>query len=264
MSINVPKLNYANIKDQIVNIIRSYILRGLLKPGEKLDLDELASQFGCSKTPVREAMQVLEHQGLVEIMPRKGTIVRMLDRQQRQENYELNEILYGEAAYLTCLRYQDPEEIRRLKETEDRLYDLACSGQEIPGALSRASVEYYQFLENNCGNSALVDAIHRYSINEIMSVFLDEEAVSESGVAKDITAMSADSQVSYHRLAKLGSDGVQNPFKLERRDRTYQYHVDTYDALLARDAEKAREIVIAYMKYKNEYFEKYAIGQTEN
>ena len=56
------------------------ILEGELKPGERLRAEALAQRFGTSRTPIREALLQLEAQGLVEVEPNRGAVVRAFDR----------------------------------------------------------------------------------------------------------------------------------------------------------------------------------------
>src|SRR3954467_7618541 len=56
------------------------ILEGVLKPGERLRAEALAQRYGTSRTPVREALLQLEAQGLVEVEPNRGAVVRAFER----------------------------------------------------------------------------------------------------------------------------------------------------------------------------------------
>ena len=62
-------------------------------PGERLDLDELAQSYGTSITPVRDALQILSHEGLVTIKPRSGYFVTHFTLKQLRDMLELREIL---------------------------------------------------------------------------------------------------------------------------------------------------------------------------
>ena len=72
------KLNmnaYLPLRDVVFNTLREAILRGDLKPGERLMELQLAAQLGVSRTPIREAIRMLEQEGLAVTMPRKGAEV---------------------------------------------------------------------------------------------------------------------------------------------------------------------------------------------
>lgn len=80
-------------KKDIYNILRGSILNGKLKPGERLAIDELKSQFGTSVTPVRDALQMLNQEMLITIKPRSGYFVTRITLKELRDMLELREIL---------------------------------------------------------------------------------------------------------------------------------------------------------------------------
>ena len=62
---------YLPLRDVVFNTLRQAILRGELKPGERLMEIQLANKLGVSRTPIREAIRKLELEGLVLMIPRK-------------------------------------------------------------------------------------------------------------------------------------------------------------------------------------------------
>jgi len=70
--------------------IRQAILSGQYKPGERLQLAKLSHQLGLSPMPLREALRKLEGEGLIEIPPNRGAIVRRLDRHFVEDLFEVN------------------------------------------------------------------------------------------------------------------------------------------------------------------------------
>ena len=85
------------------------ITQGSLKPGGRILEAELASRFGISRTPVREALRRLESEGLVCTAPRRGMIVAQLDLQAIVELYQMREVLEGTAARLAAEQCSDAE-----------------------------------------------------------------------------------------------------------------------------------------------------------
>src|SRR5262245_66028170 len=87
--------------DAVYNALRQAIISSLLKPGERLNVYELANKLGVSLTPVRSAIQQLATEGLVEIRPRSGTFVATLTPQDVDETFKIRcalECLAGEEA----------------------------------------------------------------------------------------------------------------------------------------------------------------------
>ena len=69
------------LEDEIIDALREAIVTGTLSPGERLIEADLADEFGVSRAPLREAMRELTAQGLLVNIPRKGTFVVKLSRQ---------------------------------------------------------------------------------------------------------------------------------------------------------------------------------------
>ncbi|MER5173649.1 GntR family transcriptional regulator [Thioclava sp. GXIMD2076] len=70
--------------------LRNAILSGKFRPGERLKLAALTKMFDCSVMPLREALRLLEGQGLIEFSPNKGAVVRRIDHKYVSDLYDLN------------------------------------------------------------------------------------------------------------------------------------------------------------------------------
>jgi DNA-binding GntR family transcriptional regulator len=75
MARRLSRIPAQSLRDRVLEAIRDALIRGEFKPGEKVPEQELAEQLGVSRTPVREALQVLEYQGLVQTRPKNGTYI---------------------------------------------------------------------------------------------------------------------------------------------------------------------------------------------
>ena len=78
--------------------LRDRILTGRLRAGTRLDLDEVATEFGTSRTPVREALLELSYEGLVAVTPRSGITVLGISPQDAVDNFAVLAALSGKAA----------------------------------------------------------------------------------------------------------------------------------------------------------------------
>ena len=96
------RLEGVGLKQQIQVRLKQAILDGSLSPGEQLVEGEIASQFGVSRSPVREAIQDLERQGYVVKKPRRGTFVTEVTPQSVIEIYTLRVLLEGYAAAIAA------------------------------------------------------------------------------------------------------------------------------------------------------------------
>lgn len=79
-------------------LIREAIAQGRLEPGVRLKEENLAAELGISRTPIREALLLLQSEGLVEAVPNRGAFVRSYDADDLRDMYELRALLEGHAA----------------------------------------------------------------------------------------------------------------------------------------------------------------------
>ena len=100
-------------------VIREAIIDGRLPPGQRLKEEELARELGISRTPVREALLMLESEGLVESIPRRGATVRSYAVSDLDDVYQLRALLEGYAARRAAGRIS-PDDIARLEKSCDR------------------------------------------------------------------------------------------------------------------------------------------------
>ena len=105
-------------------LIREAILDGRLDPGSRLKEEELARELGISRTPVREALLMLQAEGLIETVPNRGAVVRTHDAEDLIDLYQLRALLEGYAARQAAARVTD-EEIGLLRESCDRFDKIA-------------------------------------------------------------------------------------------------------------------------------------------
>ena len=92
-------LIYLSLADQIFEALKEQITSMQLKPGTRLMVGELAEAFGASHTPVKEALRRLTGEGLLEIIPHRGTFVSQLSRKEIRELLEVRLALELYAAY---------------------------------------------------------------------------------------------------------------------------------------------------------------------
>jgi DNA-binding GntR family transcriptional regulator len=106
------------LRDVVCDAIRSEIVAGSYAPGERLIEDRLAESLGVSRNPVREALRVLEAEGFVRMLPRRGAVVAELSIDEVVDLFEVRMVLEGLAARLAARKATDEEilEIRALLE----------------------------------------------------------------------------------------------------------------------------------------------------
>jgi DNA-binding GntR family transcriptional regulator len=92
------------LRDKVVAELRQRIIDGSYAPGDRLTEDRLAEAFGVSRNPVREAIRVLESEGLVVAQPRRSAVVATLSRQDVQDLFDVRLALEPLAARLAAQR----------------------------------------------------------------------------------------------------------------------------------------------------------------
>lgn len=88
------------LSDDVAKIIRKMILNGELKAGGWINQAHLAEKFNISRGPIREALKLLQNEGLIKHETNKGTFVATLSDQDAFEIYTLRALIEGEAAQL--------------------------------------------------------------------------------------------------------------------------------------------------------------------
>lgn len=141
--------------DAVYGVLRQAILTSMMKPGERLNVEELAQKLGVSLTPVRQAIQQLANEGLIDIKPRSGTFVASLSVRDVEETFDIRcalECLAAEKAVENVSR----DEIRRLKELLKSLKKIIRNDEDRK-AHERDNVEFHQILIRASGNQRLTE-----------------------------------------------------------------------------------------------------------
>jgi DNA-binding GntR family transcriptional regulator len=115
-----------NTSVTVTELVRQAIVDGRLSPGERLKEEELARELGISRTPVREALLILQAEGLVDAAPNRGATVRAHNAEDLDDLYELRALLEGHATRRATLRLT-MEGLADLEASCDR-FDLLVDG----------------------------------------------------------------------------------------------------------------------------------------
>jgi GntR family transcriptional regulator, vanillate catabolism transcriptional regulator len=102
MSGRFTEVSGVSLAEQARESIRTAILDGTLEPEERITIEQLATELGISRTPIREALKALEGEGLVQLMPHRGAIVARFARDELDHRYSIRAMLEGYAAELAC------------------------------------------------------------------------------------------------------------------------------------------------------------------
>lgn len=195
-------------------VIEEQIATGVRRPGTRLDEQELAAEFGVSRTPIREALIQLSAVGLVEMRPRRGATVAEVGPARLCEMFEVMAELEAMCGRLAARRINDDEQ-RQLQEAH-RACEAARDAQDPD--------EYYR----------LNEIFHRSIYAASHNAFLAEEAIALHRRLRP-----------YRRLQLR----VRN-----RMQTSYSEHQGIVDAILAGDGELAAERLRSHVTVQGERF----------
>lgn len=156
MSEPMSRVQTAERVRAVAEAIEEEIVLGWLMPRERLVEEELAERLAVKRHVVREALAELERVGLVERVPNKGAVVRLLDPADVRQIYSVREVLETLAAEQIPLPAA-PELIAALGAIQAR-HATAVAGDD-PRAAFRANMAFHQTLFAACGNAHLVELI---------------------------------------------------------------------------------------------------------
>ena len=157
------KLNvndYLPLRDVVFQTLRSAILTGTLKPGERLMEIHLANQLGVSRTPVREAIRKLELEGLVIMIPRRGAEVANITAESLKDVLEVRRALDVLCAELASERISDSE-LAALKIACDE-FETATKSGDIT-LIAAKDVAFHDIILKATGNSKLIVLVNNLS-----------------------------------------------------------------------------------------------------
>lgn len=149
---------HQTLREKILETIRDAILKGTMKPGERVSEPELAERFGISRTPIREAFRQLESEGYLEVIPRKGAVVASLSERDIEEFYAIKIILEGFAARMAAEKLT-AKEIERLEVINERLQQIAKEGDVK--TFFRVHNEFHEVFIKAAGNEKLSEMINQ-------------------------------------------------------------------------------------------------------
>jgi len=120
---------HQNLDQKVYQMLRTMILDRKLSPGAKILQDKLAQDLGVSRTPLVNALKMLEHEKLIVAMPRRGFYVRLFSREEMIHILELREVLEGLAARRAAVQASD-EQIKHLRKLFEKMKAAAAAGEQ--------------------------------------------------------------------------------------------------------------------------------------
>ena len=165
---------YLPLRDVVFQTLREAILRGELKPGERLMELQLAAQLGVSRTPIREAIRMLEQEGLAVTMPRKGAEVAKMTLKGMEDVLEIREALDILACQLACDRITD--ELLVALQEKKKAFEASLETKDVK-IIADADISFHDVIYEATGNPKLIallsnlrEQIYRYRVEYLKAV----------------------------------------------------------------------------------------------
>ncbi len=141
-----PRIQRRTLHEEVLERLRDMIIEGRLEPGQRINEGAVGAQLGVSRTPLREAIKTLASEGLVEMQPAKGAVVRRFSVRDLREILEVIESLEQLGGRMACAQATD-EQIEALLALHARMMELYAQ---------RNRLEYFKL--NQAIHSAIVAA----------------------------------------------------------------------------------------------------------
>lgn len=154
-------INSTRISDQVYQYLRNEILAGRLPPGQRIGPDEFAERLKTSKMPIKEAIERLVGEGLLEVQSRRGTFVSRLDPVELAETLEVRcalEVLAGKRAVKRITKAQI-EQLRALVAEMEK----STAKTEVGKHLAQ-NTEFHELILKIAGNRRLLEIYRRVRV----------------------------------------------------------------------------------------------------
>ena len=137
---------------QVADRLRDQIYQHELRPGDAIDEMALCERFGISRTPLREALKVLNSEGLIELIPRKGSFVRSMEIEELNELFPVMAVLEGLCAR-EAVENCSQRDLEQLETMHDKLEKFAAQGNI--DAYYEQNFVFHQAIQDISGNKWL-------------------------------------------------------------------------------------------------------------
>lgn len=186
LTLSMSDYQYMPLRDVVFHTLRDAILHGDLKPGERLMEIKLANRLGVSRTPIREAIRMLELEGLVIMLPRKGAQVAQITEKDLKDVLEVRMGLEELAVKFACERITD-DQLEAMKAAADRFAQtVKDTSEDDITHLAVADVDFHDLIYKATDNQRLIQLInnlreqmYRYRIEYLKDVDVRSSLIEE-------------------------------------------------------------------------------------
>lgn len=173
---------HPNLKEKAAAYIRSEILEGHLRAGEKVDQDAIAEALGMSRLPVREALIELTQEGLVDAIARRGSFVARITQDDIRDQYRIQGMVAGIAAGRAAIKLSD-EQLGRLRALHDEF--MMTNDSQEHAEISRA----FHAIVVETGSSNRLLSILRLLFRSLPTDYFDLTAAQRERISASRTRL---------------------------------------------------------------------------
>ena len=203
-------VEYMPLREVVFLALRSQILLGELKPGERLMEIALANKLGVSRTPIREAIRKLEHEGLVIMIPRRGAHVAEITRQELNDVLEIRKSL-DVLAIRKAIQYMSEGDLAQLRDAEKAFVRLIEAKDADLTELGEADEHFHEIIYQGTNNRRLIqilgnlrEQMYRFRVEYLKDVAIRQTLIREHDAI--IRALEDRDEEEAVRLMKLHID----------------------------------------------------------
>ena len=171
---------HLSLKDRVYENLKLMIITGKLEPNRHLLEAELSEMMKISRAPIREALNILEKEGLVTIIPRKGAQVSSISKEEVENIWEIRSVLEPYAARNASQKRKEKE----LCEMEDKFKKILQEPYDFADYLN-ADLELHELLYKHLDNKMLIEIIVMVRQN---SLRIRNFAEGHSAFTKDLAS----------------------------------------------------------------------------
>lgn len=203
---------HKSLRESVYDNLKMQILKGIITPGTRMMEVELAEQLGVSRTPIREAIKMLEKEGLVTVESRKGAYVSQFSKLEIIHVLEVRENLDGLAAFYAAQRASEASIERMVKLAE--AYAEAVESNNTTDIIKNDEAFHMAIVEAT-GNKALIGMVRELQelVKRFRYIYYDNYKVVEAMVTEhqriidEIISKRADNA---RKAAELHVDGLKH------------------------------------------------------
>jgi DNA-binding GntR family transcriptional regulator len=204
-----------NLHDAIVSRVRDMVIEGTLSPGTRIHEGNLGQDLGVSRTPLREALKYLASEGLLELAPGRGAVVRSFSAKNVEDSLIVLASLEDLAGRLACVHASD-DQIRDIR----RIHDEMMQRYAVRDRLSyfKLNQSIHSAILKIAGNEPLADVhgVLQARLRRIRYVGNESPEKWAAAVADHEDMITALEARDGERLAKVLTDHMQNTWQRVR------------------------------------------------